>query len=58
MIGYCNVSLIFVLNGFVLDKVFIDLGMNYLINVIKNYVFIYIFLFVLLFVIEKVGFNI
>lgn len=58
MIGYRNASLISVSNGSVLDKVSTDLGMNYLINVIKNHVSIYIPLSVLLSVIEKAGFNI
>ncbi|MEM9272353.1 MAG: ParM/StbA family protein [Cyanobacteria bacterium P01_F01_bin.143] len=58
MIGYRNASLISVKDGSVLDKVSTDLGMNYLINVIKNHVSIYIPLSVLLSVIEKAGFNI
>lgn len=58
MIGYRNASLISVENGSVLDKVSTDLGMNYLINVIKNHVSIYIPLSVLLSVIERAGVHI
>ena len=58
MIGYRNASLISVRSGSVLDKVSTDLGMNYLINVIKNHVSIYIPLSVLLSVIERAGVNI